>query len=348
MERDLRKLVKKYSDQIIFFTFLAVGFMGLFFGEKIPPNFQVLADIVGKIGIAAIVSAFAWTVLNGVRSSIERTIESKSESLDQQAQRIESLSKESQIVNEARETGIVHIFRDRGTTDKEYEPSLVENFRKVPENGEVKIIGVTLSRFFGSKTKNQISTAILEMLERNVKIKLLILDPRSEAARYRAFVDQGELIAHHGYIASTILNELLDVIRRLCNPTPDWCLEEGLIERIKNQIEVRMYNTNPVLHLIILNKYIYVEQYHNGGGTYVRNSLKEFDRYINLDNYTGFVPVFKVKQEALYSKLMISHFDNIWKSDRVQNHSLNEEKVYTEVFDFIEEEWKKRRENGCL
>ena len=45
---------------------------------------------------------------------------------------------------------------------------------------------------------------------------------------------------------------------------------------------------------------------------------------------------------------MISHFDFIWKSDRVQNHSLNDEKVYTEVFDFIEEEWKKRRENGCL
>ena len=179
-------------------------------------------------------------------------------------------------------------------------------------------------------------------------MQLMMLDPRSDMARFRAQTDQRDWIREHGYVASAIFQESYDVIRRMKIPTPDWCLEEELIDRIKNQIEVRLYDSNPVVHLIILSQNIFVEPYHNGGGKPIRDSLMKFERYSNLPNYAGLAPVFLVKRDSLYAEVMISHFDNLWEAETSAQRSLNSDQVYTELFDFVEDQWSKRAENGCL
>lgn len=341
-ERQFKQLIRKYYNFIIVVILILVGvtLIAISLGNKVDWG-NLSPDLYGKLGNAFIVGGISWGVLLSIKKSIERIFESRTDKIEEA---YAFKARDKRLIDEVKETGIRHIYRDRGTSDESYITSLLENLDKIPENGEVKIIGVTLARFFGPNYNKELLTAIFRLLRRNVKFKLLMLDPRSKDAISRAYIDQSELVSKHGYVASTILNDSLAVIRRLKLPTSDWVIQPSLIDRIKNQIEVRLYDTNPVLHLIIMNKYSFVELYHNGGGDYIREALKRHEDYSNLPNYTGFVPVFQVNKFSLFGELMTSHFDNIWDSGYSKSHCINDTEVYEAVFDFKTNEWLKRNE----
>jgi len=324
---------------VLFGLGIILVFVALYFAEDEKSLAKLLISFSEKIGLALIVASVTSFVIISYRKKLESVFEYKSDELDNKY-----ILKEQQrrLLAGIKETGIRQIYSDRGTSDKDYRLHLIEHLRKIPKNGEVKIIGVTLARFFGSNYDKEIVSIFFDLLMRGVKFKLLILDPRSAAAVKRAYTDQYELVESHGYVASTILRDLLIVIRKLYEPTPDWCIDDELRDRIKSQIKVRLYDTNPVCHLIILGKYTFVEQYHNGGGPYLRDILGQHKEYSNMPNYTGFIPVFKINRHSIYGHLMTSHFDNIWNSTFSETADIREKTVYESIFDYNVSEWMKR------
>lgn len=292
-----------------------------------------------KLGLTLLVAGLTAFILIFYRRQILKIFNDKTSEIDQS---IELKEKERNFIQEIEGLGIKSIYKDRGTSDKVYRKDLIRYLNQVPDNQEVKIIGVTLARFFGPDYDKEILSLFLEMIDRGITFKLLVIDPRSKAAIKRAETDQKEWLDKHGYVSCTIFKDLLTVLRKVKEPTADWCINESIRQKIKDSISLRLYNTNPVCHLIILSTYVFVEQYHNGGGEYIRKKLLEYKQYSNLPNYTGFVPVLRVKKHSLYGELMNSHFDNLWNEEFSIKNDIRIDSVYESIFDYAVREWEKR------
>ena len=277
-----------------------------------------------SIGAAFIVTALSKLLLSVAFSDSEEIFETQ----------IEKLTSKLDVLPEARKCKIVHIFENRRNDDK-YQEEVINQFHNVREGEEVLLMGNSLRDFFGDRRKKGYSNSILDMVKRDVKIKILLLDPISDAAKYRADVEEKETVAKKGYIRSIIFKEIKNVAEWLNNPiyvTP----EER--DKIKKNIQVRFSPYDPSTHITITDKYTFVEQYHKGGDEFIRKDLEK--EGINfIDCFGGFVPVLMLENSSQYARLLKSHFYNIWKDNEVVKRSLQIHLKEIEKFEEIE--WDK-------
>jgi hypothetical protein len=104
-----------------------------------------------------------------------------------------------------------------------------------------------------------------------------------------------------------------------------------LIEKIKSQTNVRFSPFEPMTHLIITDKFSFVELYHKGGDIEIRNYLNKKQNIPYVDCWGGFVPCFMVENSSFFAILMKSHFNNIWGSSDVEKRDLRNNDWYSAI-----------------
>ena len=277
-----------------------------------------------SIGAAFIVTALSKLLLSIAFSDSKEIFETQ----------IEKLTSKLDILPEARKCEIVHIFESRRKDDK-YREEVINQFNNVKEGGNVLLMGNSLRDFFGDRRKKGYSNSILDMVKRDVKFKILLLDPISDAAKKRADVEEKETVDKKGYIGSILFKEIKNVAEWLNNPI---YVSPEERDKIKKNIEVRFSPYDPSTHITITDKYTFVEQYHKGGDNFIRKDLE--NEGINfIDCFGGFVPVLMLENSSQYAKLLKSHFHNIWKDNEVVKRTLRIHLKEIEKFEEIE--WNK-------
>ncbi len=187
----------------------------------------------------------------------------KKKLLDKSDQLKEELTDKLDILSQAKKCGIVHIFECR-RGDTNFKKKLIEQFQNIGENEKVLLMSNSLRDFFITRPPNdEYPKLIFDMLKKNVKFNILMLDPTSNAARSRAWVEERRRIEKGGYINSTLFKDIKLVADRLRDPSA-W-IDDELAKRIKAQIEVRFYPYDPTTFMIRTDKYTFIEQYHRGG-----------------------------------------------------------------------------------
>jgi hypothetical protein len=227
------------------------------------------------------------------------------------------------LAEEASACGIIRVFSCRHN-DENYEKEMLRKLENADRNKEVLMMANSLRDFFGP-ARNKHYRVILRMLEKNVFFKILLLDPKSEAAIYRAFVEEGK--KRQDYLESALFRDIKLIAQNLNRLIID-------NEKARNNIEVRFSPFAPTTHLTITDKYAFVEQYHNGGNALIKAKLLE--KGINCDCFGGFVPVIMYENASFFAKLMKSHFMNTWDSEQVANKNLIKDNYLKQISDFEE------------
>lgn len=318
--------IKRYN-LITVLILLVIG-LTLLWGSTHLEDSSEICILMINLGAALIVTGVAILILSHSVGGIEETFERE----------IIELTSKLDVLPEAKKCGIVHIFESR-RKDPNYKKELLTQFRSAKEKEKVLLMSNSLRDFFGPNPDQEYIKAIFEMLRKDVKFKILLLDPVSEAAKDRALVEEKERVEKEGYINSTLFREIKNVAERLENPST-WVFDKKLRDRIEKQINVRFFPYDPTTQLIITDKSMFIEQYHRGGDKTIREALEK-EGIPLIDCFGGFVPVFMVKHSAFFARLMRSHFNNIWSTSDVEKRDLKAHNYYQEILKFEENEKKK-------
>lgn len=200
------------------------------------------------------------------------------------------------LLTESIDCGVERIFPKR-KGNEEIENNIKEHLKR-PDNNFVAIAAIALPKFFHS---NQIGyqSEIKELLERNVHVRILLLDPRGKTVLERAERER--------------LNPVADIERSLKEL-------QSFIDQNKN-IEVRLYDFPPIMFLFVDNFSAFIEPYHFGR---VYNFGCKNEKNAQKGCIGGLVPVIKVKNlhrgDKAYS-IYLDHFDYIWQKKSIPLYS---------------------------
>ena len=201
---------------------------------------------------------------------------------------------------------ILRIYSTR-RENPDFRGDLIRHLEAVPKGSEVLMMGNTFHEFFGDTHDDGYLTALLDMLSRNIRIKIILLDPmRGGTAEYRA-----SLAARAGrpYLKSTLLNRLRVVVRNLAD-LGRLGADANQMKKAKRNLRVCFSPLEPTTNLIITDSVTFVEQYHRGGGA--------TGRKLGLHQavcWGGCAPVLMLKSSSTYAKLLRSHFLNVWTKE---------------------------------
>lgn len=293
---------------------LVLLWRSMYFGET-SQSYVLLTNL----GTAFIVTAVATLIVSHTVKGIETKF---SEEMHELASKID-------ILSEVKKCKIVHIFESR-RKDPNFAKELIKQFKNTKPNEEVLMLSISLRDFFGPRANSDYQTVIINMIKRGIKLKILLLDPTSKAAKARALVEERERIKSFKYINSTVFKEIRDVAEWLAHPS----VGVDLAGKMSKQIEVRFYRHDPTTHIIRTDKFTFIEQYHRGGDLEIRKDLERRDGILLIDCFGGFVPVLMVDNSAPFAKLMKSHFKNIWDSDDIVGKGLSIDELYAKILSF--------------
>ncbi len=213
---------------------------------------------------------------------------------------------------QAREAGILRIFKSR-VEDPDYKSALKEALKGVEAGQTVEIMSNSLRSLFGHQVDPQLIMPVNNALKRDVKFRILLLDPTSPAAKRRAAVEEQDRPS--AYDKTHLYLDIMEVAQTLKEPVRirDPELRRRLSDR--DQVEVRFSGADPSTHLIVTNTVTFVENYHTGGNSRIQERLAE-EGLPNIYCYGGFVTVFMYDGASLTAELMKSHFVNVWEKSK--------------------------------
>jgi hypothetical protein len=159
----------------------------------------------------------------------------------------------------ALESGVVNVFSDSATA---YDRMcwLLDHAKE-----RVWIQGVSLRSFF---VPGRLHAALRRAISNeSVDVRILVLDPKSEQARYRSFREhqfsdhcQNPIMSYSDYCANPVCHEESTLSRE----TGDSMKRMHRLLRDGNRTEVRLYSTAPSCFALIADRSVLVEQYHYG------------------------------------------------------------------------------------
>lgn len=347
---NLMKYVKEHN-RIVVSILIAIGFALLWCSTFCEANMGIYVLMI-NLGATFIVSAIALGILSHMGIELEKLADEERKKLHIELKVLKNkiiikldtlkndLTNKIEILAEAKRSGIVHVFESR-RKDPNFKKELLKQFRKIPERGELILMSNSCRDFFGNSADPEYIKEIFKILKKDVKFKVLLLDPTSRAAKDRALVEQKDIVKDKdkGYIYSAIFREIKNVANILQDPS-EWVQKDEMTARILKQVHVRFAPYDPTTQLIITNKYTFIEQYHRGGDKKIRNALD--DEGIPLVNcFGGFVPILMVENTSFFSNLMQSHFNNIWNAPDVEKRDLRRNNYYQEILKFEKKELEK-------
>lgn len=322
--------VEKYFKEhtrIVVLGLLLIGLLILYASTRVAKPGSEENIIMVHLGAASVVTALAMLILSYSVRGIEKRLDDE----------INGLTVRLDVVSEAKKCGVVHIFECRWK-DQNYKKELIKQLKSTDKPEEVLIMSNSLRDFFGPGHDKGYLSAILEMLRKGIKVRILLLDPISEAAKARTIVEEKEKVMKDGYIKSALFTEINYVANWL--DSPPTVLDKDIKERIKSQIEVRFFPYDPTTHIIRTDKFTFVEQYHRGGDNTIREELEK-EGIPFIDCFGGFVPVLMVDNSGFFANLLKSHFNNIWFSQDVEERDLRKNNYYQKIIDFEKNEARK-------
>ena len=109
------------------------------------------------------------------------------------------------ILEDAEKAGIKRIF-----TNRRNDPGFEEEIRQqIPNSREVLMMANSLRDFFGDVKNAKYSDVILKAQEAGTEFKLLLLNPLSEAAKDRAIIENGPIVADDEiYVKSPLFKDI--------------------------------------------------------------------------------------------------------------------------------------------
>lgn len=212
--------------------------------------------------------------------------------------------------------GICRIFRERRNC-----PELDECIRdEIIKSTEIKIMANTARDFFGDDIKKFSKNIIsflkkMEKTKRNECIKLILLNPFSEAAfdrysiEYYGAVPQRHDEVFNRYVDSSFFRDITNVMK--------WYAENSKYHKL---IKLKFSSLTPQMFFFKTKNYTFIELYHN-------SPLREADD-IDTDDIeegaiciAGYLPVFMIDNDSRFGKLLDGHFKFAWKKGQAWNDS---------------------------
>lgn len=228
------------------------------------------------------------------------------------------------ISYEAESAGIRHIFINR-RSDSEFSKILRD---ELIHSKDILMMANSARDFFagnpnrmrfGNPSETKYYDLIQDMLNKNLRMKLILLNPLSEAARDRYLVEYGPSEdIDKSYLGSTLFNDINKVSKWFCENREIW----------ENKIELRFSSLTPTVFMIRTDNYTFIEQYHMG-------DLMGAEIEVNTEDTSavclgGYVPIFMVENSSSFARLMRYHFKSIWKKAEKC------ERVFEEIDVFIQ------------
>ncbi|MDO8614548.1 MAG: hypothetical protein Q7T33_02275 [Dehalococcoidia bacterium] len=228
---------------------------------------------------AAITGAFEWASLGELAEQLQAQLkEAISAIVVQTKSETQELSMSiSRIVDGAIGSGIVNIFPNRREPDAI--SAVARELRRA--KGEVKIIGVGLPDFFHQRKADYYPDICVLLEGKGAKLRILILDPESPAAKERGEIERQFLTR----------DEINDSIRTI-----------ETLRKDDLPIEPRHYGGRPINFMVCTETYLFLEQYHCG-----RSSDLKPGECIGAR-----VPLIQFSFDSRTYEVMNSHFEYLW------------------------------------
>jgi hypothetical protein len=214
------------------------------------------------------------------------------------------------ILDSCNRAGISAIFVSRLDDSYDLRQAIDDSFLT---SQTLKLMGIAFRSLFG--TGNEYTPIVRAKIDDpKVKLKVLMLNPESEAAERRARVEEGNATIEEikytlRYGLPATLKERL---RRSVSEEQLSRIRGGMIKGVesdfaqeiidKSGLEVRTYDFDPITFLLISSRSILTEQYHLGRPEGLRSG-----------NCVGkHIPVLMYKRGAKAAAFLESHFEYVW------------------------------------
>lgn len=245
----------------------------------------------------------------------------------------EEVKRHFSIISGSDRSGIVRIYPKR----EDAMPEINSEIQKA--HGTIKVLSIAGTNFFIPEVPVLKGLYQLCNSDANIEVKILLLDPRSKHAVDRTLLEEGidvqqGDISGIDYPNKKLVEDIILSIRQLENIVEEKC-SKG---RNNFNIEIRTYNTAPIMLFIQINERSFVEQYHYG--------ISEEDVETTLTKCLGKkVPVIELQRKSLPCQLMGSHFEYLWWTSASRTilpgsaaflrKEMIEKKVWLEVYNRI-------------
>ncbi len=199
-----------------------------------------------------------------------------------------------QLIRNSKDSGIERIYPSRvkipENKSDDFKERIIKEFNKIIVNDKktkIKILGISLRAFFCN------IGAFFDLIEKmmvnsNIEFEILLINPFSTQARYRAERE-----------SNFLFSDLLDLIQSQLFLDIQQCVKY-LIKYKRNGIQVRFYEASPSCMLLFVDDAVFMEPYHYGqagvGGT-----------------KGGKVPVLEFKKDSYAYLELNGHFSYIWE-----------------------------------
>ncbi len=263
---------------------IGLGALGFAYVYEDPVSrLRVLSFLLSSLGVALLVTAVAEFVLlehasRAMREQIEKT-------LDQ-------LRQDFAIVTHSIDNGLVDVLPPRRG---DQQPRVIDALSSMIRGarGELRLIGFSLREFLDGG--QPLYTIIQDLLrdDQKVRVKAILIDPTTDAARLRTVVEEGPRFE---YTKGQLYTDTVASLRSL----------EHLMARSRSmrqfQIDVRFCNLPPPFYMVASPEALFVEPYHLG-------RLPGDPPCIG-----GFVPILRFGAASTMYKRAWAHFEYVWRS----------------------------------
>lgn len=255
--------------------------------------------ILLEVGIACIIAAIAEFIL------LEHAHEIFRQEVQDMKTRLENVSdvfrkevrQDVKILSHCLEHQLVDVMPPR---NQEQEILAVQEINSAIENarGEIRIIVFTLRDILNSRTSLEGPLQRLMNRDEDVNVKLLLIDPTSDAAHIRFMVEEGsQTLFENSNLHSALRRNFYEI--------------EGMIKNAANKnrfkLEVLFYNILPSFYMVGTPSEVFIEPYHLG-------HKNDSDSTIG-----GIVPLLRFSSKSPMYESAQLHFSYIWKSFESRN-----------------------------
>lgn len=335
----VKQFVKKQEERILLWSVIFGLLCFLFASSLNPTDWPKISSLFVNLGSASIVSGIIYWLMSLTRNKLEKTIKGAIVDLGNKlnifSNEINSNLASASFLGDAKECGIVRIFKSRRDMPTELTSQLITEFKEMPENSSITIMAISLRDLILGDERKRIIPVINDIItNKDIKIRLLLLDPTSKSAMDRAMVEEPEVFKRDGYSNSSLFKDSMNVADFLTYPRLTVVPQKNK-KKVFSNIEIRYYPYDPTTFIISTDRHTFVEQYHRGGDERIRITLKEKDGIGFVECFAGFTPVLMLDNKKSFSQLLMSHVDNIWKSKNVINKRLTKA-IYKDFVSFRE------------
>ena len=244
---------------------------------------------------------------------------------------VQSNAEAFKILNTCTRVGIESIFVSRKHDAVDLRVAIED---AVSKSNTVSLLGIAFRTFSdpSAESREGISQKINSP---STHLRVLLLDPKSQAAERRASVEVGNATIDD--INYTLQNNLVSAaVARLRRVRRDQ-LEPGDTKRTGSQtgngsvnwqeklnMEVRTYKTEPVVFLMVFDDTMFAEQYHRGRP----------DELVPVGSCIGkYMPVVQYRRGSTGFRFLECHFETLWneamdRTDRIVQTALKRDNDY--------------------